>query len=174
MRQIANESHSVRQQNLSPRRQRHAAQCGIEGGKHASALQHTGLGERIEQRRLSGIGVADQRDRRDGHGFAPLPLLAANPADILQLLLHVPDAAVDFAAIGFQLGLAGAAGADAAAELRHLDAASRKPRQQVLQLRQFDLELAFAGAGVAREDVEDELGSIDHPHVELAFQVALL
>ena len=28
--------------------------------------------------------------------------------------------------------------------------------------------------GVAREDVKDELGPVDHPRVELAFQVALL
>ena len=90
------------------------------------------------------------------------------------MLLHVPDAAVDLAAIGFELRFAGTTRSDAAAELRHLDAASRKPRQQVLQLRQFDLELAFAGAGVARKDVEDELRAIDHPHIERALQVALL
>ena len=84
------------------------------------------------------------------------------------------NAAVDFAAIGFQLGFAGTAGADAAAELRHLHAASRQSRQQVLQLRQFHLELAFTGARVAGKDVEDELGAIDDAQVELALQVALL
>ncbi len=84
------------------------------------------------------------------------------------------DAPVDFAAIGFQLGFAGTAGPDAAAELRHLHAASCQPGQQVLQLRQLHLELALAGAGVAGKDVEDELRAVDDPHVELALQVALL
>jgi hypothetical protein len=31
-----------------------------------------------------------------------------------------------------------------------------EPRQEVLVLRQFDLEAAFAGLGAASEDVEDE------------------
>ena len=86
----------------------------------------------------------------------------------------MPDATVDLAAIGFQLGFTGAAGPDAAAELRHLHAASRQARQQVLQLRQLHLQLSFTGAGVAGEDVEDKLRAIDHPDLELALQVALL
>ena len=84
------------------------------------------------------------------------------------------NAAIDLAAIGFQLSFARTAGADAAAELRHLHAASGQSREQVLQLRQLHLELAFAGAGVAGEDVEDELGAVEDAGVEFAFQVALL
>ena len=43
-----------------------------------------------------------------------------------------------------------------------------------MQLRQLHLELAFAGAGVAGEDVEDELGAVKDAGIEFAFQVALL
>ena len=81
---------------------------------------------------------------------------------------------VDFAAVRLQLGFTGATSADAAAELRHLHTASRQARQQVLQLRQFHLQLAFAGARVAGKDIENELGAVDHSHVERALQVTLL
>ena len=38
-----------------------------------------------------------------------------------------------------------------------------QPRQQVLQLRQLDLPLAFARPRAAREDVENQLRAIDRP-----------
>src|SRR3954467_13415712 len=51
----------------------------------------------------------------------------------------------DAAAIGFQLGLARAARADAAAEPRQGVAGPDQQRQQVFQLRELDLQLAFTG-----------------------------
>ena len=81
---------------------------------------------------------------------------------------------MNLAAVGFELGLARSAGANAAAELRHLRAAPGQPRQHVLKLRQFHLELAFTGARVAGKDVENQLGAIDHAAVELALQIAQL
>ena len=73
------------------------------------------------------------------------------------------DAALDAAPVGFELGLAGAACADAAAQLGHGFAAPGQPRQHVFKLRQLDLELAFASAGVTGEDVQNQLGAIEHP-----------
>ena len=84
------------------------------------------------------------------------------------------DAAVDFAAVGFKLSFARSASSDSAAQLRHLRASSGQPGKHVLQLRQFDLKLAFAGSRVAGEDVEDQLRAVDDAHIEFALQVALL
>ena len=81
---------------------------------------------------------------------------------------------MNFPAIGFELGFARAAGADAAAQLRHLDAAPAQPRQHVFQLRQLHLQLAFAGPRMAGENIEDELGAVDHAHVDKLFDIALL
>ena len=81
---------------------------------------------------------------------------------------------MNFAAVGFELGLARSAGADAAAKLRHLRATPGQPWQHVLKLRQFDLELAFAGAGVAGKDVKNELGAIDDATVEFVFEITKL
>ena len=132
------------------------------------------MGQRIEQRGLPGVGVADQRDRRHRHRFPPRPLLGPHAAHIFDLLFHVADAPVNFPAIGFELRFARASGADAAAQLRHLDSAPAQPGQHVLQLRQFHLQLAFPGARMFRENVEDELGAVDHPGVDQLLDVALL
>jgi hypothetical protein len=43
-----------------------------------------------------------------------------------------------------------------------------------LELRQLDLELAFPRARVAGEDIEDELGAVEHPAGERGFEVAQL
>jgi hypothetical protein len=43
-----------------------------------------------------------------------------------------------------------------------------------VQLRQFDLQLAFAGSRVTRKDVENELRAVDHPPLNDLFDVALL
>ena len=48
------------------------------------------------------------------------------------------------------------------------------PRQVVLQLRQLDLQLSLGGDGMLREDVEDELGAVDDPQLELILEAPLL
>jgi hypothetical protein len=45
---------------------------------------------------------------------------------------------------------------------------------QVLQLGQFDLQLAFVAARAQGKDVEDQAGAIDDPATPAPFQVALL
>ncbi len=87
---------------------------------------------------------------------------------------HVADAPRNLPAVGFQLSFTRAAGADAAAELRHLDATPGQARQHVFQLRQLDLQLAFAGAGVPGKNIEDELRAVDHAALDDLFNVALL
>ena len=49
-----------------------------------------------------------------------------------------------------------------------------QPRQQVLQLRELDLQLAFARPRAPREDVEDQLRAIDDLAVERLLEVAQL
>ena len=53
-------------------------------------------------------------------------------------------------------------------------AGADQPRQQVLQLRQLDLQLAFARARAPREDVEDELRAIDDLAADRLFDVPQL
>ncbi len=98
----------------------------------------------------------------------------ANAADGFEIELELVDAALNAAAIGFELGFAGSAGADAAAQLRHGFASAGEARKHVLELRQLHLQLAFAGAGVAGKDVEDELGAVEHAAGQGGLEVAQL
>ena len=122
--------------------------------------------EHVEERRLAGVGVADQRHRRHRRLVTPLARLRPPPAHRVDLLRDHADAVPDPPAIGLELRFAGAAGADAAAEPRQRGARADQPRQQVLELRQLDLQLAFPRPRAPREDVEDELRAIDDLAVE--------
>ena len=64
--------------------------------------------------------------------------------------------------------------ADAAAQPRQRLARADQPRQQVFQLRELDLQLAFARAGAPREDVENQLRAIDDLAIEALVQLAQL
>ena len=70
------------------------------------------------------------------------------------------------APIGLELRFARPPCADAASQARQRGARSDEPRQQVLELRELDLQLAFPRSRAPREDVEDELRAIDDlaPH----------
>ena len=49
-----------------------------------------------------------------------------------------------------------------------------QPRQQVLQLRELDLQLAFARPRAPREDVEDQLRAVDDLAADLLFDLPQL
>ena len=51
---------------------------------------------------------------------------------------------------------------------------ARETRKEVIQLRQLNLQLAFAASSAPRKNVENELGAIDHLQVEGFFEVAKL
>ena len=174
VRQVTDESDRVGEENAAAAGQLDGAEFGIERGEHARRRENMGAGERIEERTLSGIGVADDGDCGHGNRFAALALLAAHAADRFEIDFELVDATLNAAAIGFELGFAGSAGADAAAELRHGFAAAGEAGEHVLELSEFDLELAFARAGVAGEDVEDELRAVEHTAGQSGFEIAQL
>ena len=85
------------------------------------------------------------------------------------------DALLHPAAVGFQLRFAfAAAHADAARLPRQVAPEPRQARQQMLELRQLDLQLAFARAGALGEDVENQRRAVQDFAVENLFEVAAL
>jgi hypothetical protein len=72
------------------------------------------------------------------------------------------------------LGFARSPSTYAAAEPRHLYASARQAGQQIIKLRQFDLQLALASPGAAREDIQDQLSAIHNLAVESPLEVPLL
>ena len=86
----------------------------------------------------------------------------------------MPHPPRDFPLIRFELRFTRTARSDAAAELRHLHAMPSQSRQHVLQLGQFNLQLAFSRARVPRKNVEDELRPVNHAPLDDLLDIALL
>src|SRR5712664_994978 len=144
----------------------------IHRGEQPVLDEHVVARERLEQARLPGVRVAHQRGRREI--AASLPLIGAMLGDVLQPLLERGDLAADRAAIGFELGFARSPEADTAADTRQVGPHARQARQQILELRQLDLQLRFVAARARREDVENDLGAVHHAHAEALLELDAL
>jgi hypothetical protein len=132
------------------------------------------MAESVEQRRFPGVGIAHQRHRAERHGLAGLTAQRPLAPQRFDVLADAADALADAPAIGLELLLAWAARANAAAQAREILIASRKARQQIIKLRQLDLELAFAAPRMARKNVENQLGAVNNAAVEAPLEIALL
>ncbi len=140
----------------------------VERREQAVRHEYVGTREAVEQRRLAGVGVADEADRElvgaRAH-LAQAPLL-----DLHELAPQVEHTLAQEALVGLQLRLARATRADrltlVALEVRPH---ALEPRQQVLRLRELDLQPRLTRARAAREDVEDQLPSDRAPAPVQAF-----
>ena len=86
--------------------------------------------------------------------------------DAIYALAHLP-------AIRFELRFTfTAAHTDATGLPRQVTPEAREAREQMLELREFDLKLAFPRASTLRKNVEDQRGAIQDFDLEDFFQVA--
>ena len=133
-----------------------------------SSTRDAGAGQRVHQRALAGVGVADQRD-----GVllaaAGAPRVPCGPARLDEPLLQIANSQTDQPAVLFELRFAGAAQADAALSSATGGSTSSQARQGIFELGQFDLQPRFDGAGPAGEDVEDQFAAVEHLDVEAPF-----
>lgn len=107
--------------------------------------------------------------------LAALALRGTLAADGFEFFFEFIDALLHFAAVSFQLRFAfTAAHADAAFLPRQVRPEAREAREQPLELGEFDLQFAFAGAGPLGEDVEDQRGAIEDFDGEDLFEIAIL
>src|SRR5262249_19595090 len=135
-------------------------------------------GQRVQQRRLAGVGIADDR-RRFELGAAPAgALLPALHADLRDLTIQVTHAFANPPALDFDLLLAEPASRPHSptppADLPVVRVGADQAGQQVVQPRRFDLEAALVSTGVLGEDLEDDLGAIEDTRLDRQLQVALL
>ena len=77
VRQVADEADRVGEQGLAAAAEPPAAGAGVERREQLVLDQDAGLGQRVHQRALAGVGVADQRDGRHVAPAGDLALLAA-------------------------------------------------------------------------------------------------
>jgi hypothetical protein len=139
-----------------------------------SGLGDLAADERVEQRRLAGIRVADDRHRRVQAPIAAAGRRLALATDGLDATLHLLDPFADEPPVRLQLRLARAPRANPAARPRKVRPEARQARELVLELRELDLEPALVGLGVEGEDVEDQPAAVDDLDVEQALERLLL
>ena len=174
-RQIGDEADRVGQDRRAAMGQFDKAHGRIERGEQHVGRHHLGAGQPIEQGRFPGVGVADQRDNGIGDGVAARALQGAPALDGLQILLDTDDALADQAAIGFDLGLAGAAEkAKSAALPLKMGPRSNQARALIFQVGELHLQRALGCAGPLAENLEDQPGAVDDLAAEGLFKIALL
>ena len=178
MRQLADEADGVGHQEGAAVQLERAGRR-VQRVEEPVADADLGAGERVEQRRLAGVGVARQRDGRQVRALALGALGRAGRLDLLEPALEHRDAVARQAAVGLDLRLARAAGADAADAAAGAEALQVRPQAAhaghvVFELGELDLHLALGGVRVAGEDVEDHRGAVEHGDVERGLEVALL
>ena len=81
----------------------------IEGGEQHVLGQHLGLGHPVEQGRLAGIGVPDQRDDRVRHPPPAFSMKRTGLDHRLELTFDAGHAFLNHPAVSLDLGLAGPA-----------------------------------------------------------------
>ena len=177
VRQLADEADRVGQQ-VAAAGDLERARGRVERVEEPLAHAHLGAGQRVQQRRLAGVRVAGERDGGQAGALALLAHHVARRARVLEPALERGDPVARQAAVGLDLGLARAPGADAAGRARaeplEVGPQPAHAREVVLELRQLDLELALGRVRVVGEDVEDDRRAVDHRHAERLLEVALL
>ena len=157
MRQLANETDGVGDHDLGIARQHDAAHGRIERREQLVGDVGICASQRVEQRGLAGVGVADERERRNRDIDALLPARFALLFELLEPPRQCLDAFAEQSTIGLELRFAGTTIADAAATLAfEVGPAANQARGDVFELRKFHFELAFVATGALREDVEDQ------------------
>ena len=184
VREVVNEADGVGQEEVAVAARGDLPDGSVEG-REEHVLHHdflflirtAGLEEPVHERRLAGVRVADERDLRDAGGLALAALRVAVFRDLAELLSELGHVLLDAAAVELDLGLTGALvrhGAAGAALPAQILAQPDETRKHVLQLRVVDLELRFLRAGAVREDVEDQVGSVNDFDLEVMREVRKL
>ena len=124
VRQLLDEADGVGDEDRRLGRRHEPADRRVERREQLVGDVDVAAGQRAHQRRLAGVRVADERDRRQ-LAAALAPRLARRPRCATSSSLELGDAIADAPAIELERALAGALAADAAA---HAIAAAARPR----------------------------------------------
>jgi hypothetical protein len=115
VRQLADEPDRVGEHDLPAVLERQPAHGRVERREQPVLDQHVRAGDAVEQRRLAGVGVADERHGLDVLALALGRLRVADPGVVDEVALELADPPHDAPAVDLELGLTGAATTDARA-----------------------------------------------------------
>ncbi len=169
-RQIGYEAHCIGEDDLAAARQLDCPQRRIERCEQQILGEDAGLRQPVEQRRLAGIGVADERHDRIGHGAPALAVQAAGFLDLFEIALDPRDALLNQPAVGLDLRLARTAQkAETAALALKMGPGAHETRLLIVEMRKLDLQRAFPRQRPAAENFQNQTGAVDHLAVESLF-----
>ena len=114
MGKLAHEADGVGEQHRLPTGQVELAGARVEGGEQPVLDEHVGARQAVEQRRLAGVGVADEGDEPVARPVPAATLGAPGPVELAEVGLEATHPAGQPPAVDLELGLARAPGADAA------------------------------------------------------------
>src|SRR5690606_35572438 len=127
------------------------------------------------ERRLAGIGVADQRNDREWNLASLGAMQVTRAPDSLQLALDAHDPILQQSPVSLDLRFTRTTHeATATALALKVGPAAHEASALIFEMREIDLQPAFLGARPAAEDFKDEPGAIQNLGLELALKIALL
>jgi hypothetical protein len=177
-RKFLDEPDGVGEEQLTTGRKLQLARGRVEGRKELLLGAHAGVRERVEQRRLAGVGVADDGRRLQLCPASTGALLVALVADLLDLTVEVTDALADAAPLDLDLLLTETTArphpTSPTTNLAVVGVGTDQPRQEVMQACGLDLKPAFVRPRVLGKDLEDDLRPIQDSGLDLELEVSLL
>src|SRR4029077_7841201 len=106
--------------------------------------------------------------------FAQLALNRARLSARFYFALHPRYSILHAATVHFQLGFTRTARSNSTSLSRQVMPHPGQSRQQILQLRELDLQSAFTAPRALRENIENQLGAIENFARQQIFQIASL
>ena len=174
VRQMPDETNGICQYQRTKTLYINTPQGWIQGREQLIGNKGISPGHRIKQRRFTGIGVTHQRH---GRHVGPLPCastLVALPLNLLQPVVNHLNACIQHTPVRFQLGFTRPTQTNTTLLPFQMRPATDQAGGQVLQLRQFNLQLAFKGTCALCEDIQNQPGPCDYATGQQRFKISFL
>ena len=145
---------------------------GIQRIKQAIIGRDSRIGQLVQKRGLACVGIAHNGNHGNGIFLAALTLNGTHLAHLFQFRFQTVDPLTDMTAVGFQLGLTGATGADTAALTGKAQTHAGKSGEQIFILGKFNLQSALFGLGTLGKNVENQGAAVKNCDTNDVFQRA--